>query len=1025
MSQRSKHGRLPPRPSEQTRCDPDIRAVLKTLIVDGKLAGRELSQEKDVAQAQLEKAFAAYLEQVPDIEKRVKNKIEDMKEMTGIMGAIKFEKMEDIKEVLKDHNWHTFRPSDSDEPYYRAMCLRKDGVLLGMDLEQYAIWQASPGTRERLKEIAEGRAEQVENDYWTHESNFFSSIDGDSMLEHAVHIALDGHEDQRCSPAKTSGQAASSAAGGRRQQEAPQQEAFKISMPGAFGEAVRYERRRMIYPPCYCSVCSNTYWNPSGFLAGCDYREWRGYVEGLVRTMVERCKSIAVSLTQHGEILRRRWARKSVAQRRNILLSTHDQFPSYNRLAKIVRGNASRQGHWSTDPVERNLIRGLVISNLNLDDLANKPEVLFEHLELRSGSHPSLFFFADLMRTQSATAFAQLSDIYMFGTFDITETHYGKWQTWQDEPVHRFEAMSCPFAIPVFDAQSCVLAVLFQVVLQLQNGLTVPTQLKNLPTTHTAGSHHQINLPTVLNFQSLFVKPSVLRPNLEMALTIAHRKLVQVTNDLQKFRQDSTAMLERIALCSSFMEALRSVSAMKKSHTVYLLLAEPHDRVLVWLHIRKMFDKVIKLRDSKDHNRAFYYDAIRRLIEVVIARGRAIVSIATRLCRDLANQKAIVPDETLNGCSTVQDWLEQYFFESPWQRSRIIKTLFMQMHCNRHTGSMRLVHGLIKDWIEEVTTVIGIIELIAISEPMLEMDITALYDLPTMIVGEKSNKKIQLDLIFAATDARLKGLKNILDAVMGGNSKINTRPSDLVTLMQQLPKTWSAYTTETCRHFQKCKFSASWIAAIQEVSKATAPIQPIDKVSLNHATEARQSRSPRKRSENTQEANANRETLFETSIPHHWGPDSPAVHKMTRKKRDEVNPASVEEQDSVVLEQEDIVQSIEMTDPVGIQISVKGRYLPIVDSLFANAQNNVSTVRWDKFELFMQDAGLEMKQGQGASVTFSGKNVLDGREASLVIHRPHPDPVFKAVHLRNNATKIREQFGWQKEMFVQRQRLNV
>ncbi|KAK5072146.1 hypothetical protein LTR64_004076 [Lithohypha guttulata] len=130
MSQRSKHGRLPPRPSEQTRCDPDIRAVLKTLIVDGKLAGRELSQEKDVAQAQLEKAFAAYLEQVPDIEKRVKNKIEDMKEMMGIMGAIKFEKMEDIKEVLKDHNWHTFRPSDSDEPYYRAMCLRKDGVLL-------------------------------------------------------------------------------------------------------------------------------------------------------------------------------------------------------------------------------------------------------------------------------------------------------------------------------------------------------------------------------------------------------------------------------------------------------------------------------------------------------------------------------------------------------------------------------------------------------------------------------------------------------------------------------------------------------------------------------------------------------------------------------------------------------------------------------------------------------------------------------------------------------------------------------
>lgn len=156
-----------------------------------------------------------------------------------------------------------------------------------------------------------------------------------------------------------------------------------------------------------------------------------------------------------------------------------------------------------------------------------------------------------------------------------------------------------------------------------------------------------------------------------------------------------------------------------------------------------------------------------------------------------------------------------------------------------------------------------------------------------------------------------------------------------------------------------------------------------------------------------------------------WGSENthtgPVRRNITRAKLEHTRveelaepdlPTSSSQQNEPML-QESVLQESVLQEPTAPRISVKQESLSVFNKMFTSG--GTSSIRWIQLVQALTDAGMTATQVPGSGVKFS-----NGRE-SIVLHKPHPEPVVDGVMLRCQiGRRLQKWFSWDKETFVLR-----
>ena len=1013
-------------------------------------------------------------------------------------------KLSDLRKVAADHQWHLYEYGNG-LPFAEALCLRKDGRMLGMDAQQYLEWQRSETGRGRLLDMAAARAQQIEREAWIprdktsagSNEEILPPVEEDRPSKGKATAAADPEHtkrpnlEQSHSP-PTSVQTEQSIA----QPYTMKPEPHDIGQAGIqkHGEAFReekvivknpFEAKQESYreksgethdsiaraivpnqgvfsahdkkaqdspplqpaksqakpklpfcPPCYCNTCSVLMWRPGGFTEVLDHQTVSGNVQKWVAWSLNARQSIISSLKTHSKHVRRRWEKKSPAQRREILNKVYPGLPTYAALSRAIGDYWPRQK-------SRNIVKkgkkcqcsdckvpespasdnfqsaGFLTATISLDELVSDPDHLFMHLCMRAQHHPADHFLADLKFVEGARQVAKHPlRPYVFGTFNVTIGRYGLWQPWSDEAVHSFEAVAAPCSMYVFQAQSHTLSVLANTLSHLVSELPMTNA-----SAESAGDFLNLQLapslriPTLADLGSPFIGLSRCTARLEDAAQLLHDNFLKSVEELSSLRSDNGVFVERFKSCLDFSQAIDVQESARHMLVPHHLLVRPLERVVAWLNMQMLFSRVVEPRNVPSDHRSPYTDAFKDLLFMLEERYLQIRYELTVLLKSPLKASAIIPKAFLeNHVKSISpiSWLEVYFLNHPLHQARPLKLAFMQKCFNLQHEDTALVNTLVCEAIEEASCIARLVEILLAHEPMISTHKAEMVIEPRIMWFEMSRILLPDDCVQLMQE-RGASLQDTLRSV--NDYTLPSGEHDLRWFEKHgyargcLKKTWTAFEEKTIHYYRSKGFPVAWLEMVKKVMEATKP-----------ETEPRAS-TPRQQQHADTEFRVREESCEGSQIPHHSGPDTPTTRKLTNKKRYELNPRPESDSEASDDETSSGLRTSSSTPEIvsrAVRISIKRRYLPIVDSLFSNAQEQVSSVRWDRFERFMADAGLKVENGEGVAVVFSGRNVIDGRNMSLVLHRPHPDPVLYAVHMRNDTRKIVDCFGWAKEMFVAR-----
>ncbi|KAK3629155.1 hypothetical protein LTR56_017823 [Elasticomyces elasticus] len=116
------------------------------------------------------------------------------------------------------------------------------------------------------------------------------------------------------------------------------------------------------------------------------------------------------------------------------------------------------------------------------------------------------------------------------------------------------------------------------------------------------------------------------------------------------------------------------------------------------------------------------------------------------------------------------------------------------------------------------------------------------------------------------------------------------------------------------------------------------------------------------------------------------------------------------------IEQQLSALSIEPSRP---RLAVKLDSKIIFDRMFT-ATTGLGDINWTAFVAAMIDAGCSVIPNGGSLFTFS--IAKDDSKASIVMHRPHPDPTIDPVMLKTFGKRLRGRFEWDADTFVEREK---
>jgi hypothetical protein len=165
----------------------------------------------------------------------------------------------------------------------------------------------------------------------------------------------------------------------------------------------------------------------------------------------------------------------------------------------------------------------------------------------------------------------------------------------------------------------------------------------------------------------------------------------------------------------------------------------------------------------------------------------------------------------------------------------------------------------------------------------------------------------------------------------------------------------------------------------------------------------------------SKQADATEGVSFQQST---WGKDGaseePVKERSSRTKTHRTTSDEGMELLRVGLEESQVAEPTTKTDK--LQIGVKKESLDVFNKMFCSAE--LASVRWIRLIQALTDAGLTALQNSGSGV----KSTSD-QGGSIVLDKPHPEPVVDPVMLRRAVGKrLNDAFGWDAENFVLRKK---
>jgi hypothetical protein len=151
-----------------------------------------------------------------------------------------------------------------------------------------------------------------------------------------------------------------------------------------------------------------------------------------------------------------------------------------------------------------------------------------------------------------------------------------------------------------------------------------------------------------------------------------------------------------------------------------------------------------------------------------------------------------------------------------------------------------------------------------------------------------------------------------------------------------------------------------------------------------------------------------------------WGepePALPSISSLSLRKKVKSRPTTV-----VTGQIQTVIQPGKQQHNQSV-IKVKAESLRILLRLFpsTNEKEFKGKINWQQFVSAMVDAGCSAMHNGGSAVTFGNvQNVNDGKEGTIVFHKPHPNRELELPELRINGKRLRRRFGWNPEVFVER-----
>lgn len=411
------------------------------------------------------------------------------------------------------------------------------------------------------------------------------------------------------------------------------------------------------------------------------------------------------------------------------------------------------------------------------------------------------------------------------------------------------------------------------------------------------------------------------------------------------------------------------------------------------------------------------------------------------LCKHSRKPYGLFSANFFDAQSSLEQWLVRYFFSQLISGSRPLNSAFISKCMEDQPAEFSDINMLVKEWIEEAAVITRILEMLLVIEPMIdvhEIELFSYYNKIWSIMFRGDNIRTHCDMVAKRCQTAKWDVEEPRDYRLPHTSQRQDEIWEEKYLAAKicLRDTWEAYFDsirdwvdgyKSCRRHEMVELFDK-VEAMTEPPAISLPERKVRGVPLGR--------------------NKVRPVEpFTESIPHHSGPETPSRRKVTKRKlADEaklIADSRDEDKDQVQLgEPEEVIAEEAIEDPVAaageelvveaevaeqdepeeptIQIPIKRRYMPLIGSLYSNAQAEVASVRWPRFERFMEDAGCTVRYTDNA-VTFSGHNVVTGQRTACVIHKPHPDTTLYAVHLRNNRLHIEAAFGWKEEMFVEKQ----
>lgn len=483
------------------------------------------------------------------------------------------------------------------------------------------------------------------------------------------------------------------------------------------------EQKKRVQPPCHCHSCSAFFWfagadSPS--LVALEKGKAAADVQLWTENSLKKSKDIRRGLTQYGATLRKRWTKKfSSTKGQHIKLLANVQAALKERDA----GNEMEESAWftMTEPFGSNARARMLTTALNPDHLLECPENLFEQFENRS-KHPSQLFYADYHCMYSVSAHrTTLRHSFIPGAFNVTAEKYGQWQDWHDEEVHRFQAVAASVSYLVFESQSEIMNVLWEIFSNLADKLPLPNS--NTPSNtdqEQDEASEPIPLPSFIDPQSLYTDLPSRKFTIQDAYQLCNDQLNYCVTELTKLRQSPTAFNRR----RNQSEQLQKMAGSCERFVPYLLLVEPQERVLWWLLIvaeaRSLLHALKRSReDGTATSRLLYVSKFKSLVTTIRHRSDQLLQIARAQGLNNAKLGTVVPFSVSRRWGDVNKFLREIAFSEPLWKSRFTNQIACKGVIKAIINDLPRVHVFIQEWGNEGMLITRVQEVLMACEPTI------------------------------------------------------------------------------------------------------------------------------------------------------------------------------------------------------------------------------------------------------------------------------------------------------------------